>query len=465
MSSGLRLFVAILLAALFSSISCSASAFMLPTQQINAILTWDNLGKNVDVDLSATFYDQDGMILDYVGPLSFQGKSRQSSEDGAVTHLGDSKGDGHQNSETMMFLLNKVQPCVKAIIISTNCHKEGTFADIETALLNIFPANATQPLHSISLGQIAKAKSVVAAVMFRSSDGFWFYDNTTVGHETDDTITGLNDVIQDRLEHVFNRRPLAGREFINKNKEAFILVKGIVFPLGKCTRIKFGVGWDPADGVDEIDLDANVHVATRSSLKTNHTISFQRKEFIAQNSKDEDVCLIKHMGDNLTGAGDGDDEQIIINLARIDRYAKSVRHLLPSITSFQGQSFDHIRGFFCRIVDISKKGVEKDLAVYKLSNSSNGKAIILADIFKGVDGNWYVRVVSEHVTKYQGMLKNSNVRASDLDGEVLDLVKKHVADTYSSASSSSSTSSSTTAKKKTTKKKEKGARKKEKKHD
>jgi tellurium resistance protein TerZ len=56
---------------------------------------------------------------------------------------------------------------------------------------------------------------------------------------------------------------------------------------------------------------------------------------------------IKHSGDNRTGAGEGDDEQIIVDLSRIPANVKS---LVFTVNSFTGQNFSQVENAYCRIV-------------------------------------------------------------------------------------------------------------------
>jgi tellurium resistance protein TerZ len=48
---------------------------------------------------------------------------------------------------------------------------------------------------------------------------------------------------------------------------------------------------------------------------------------------------IRHTGDNVTGAGDGDDEQIMVDLSAVPA---TVKYLFFTINSFTGQSFEKI---------------------------------------------------------------------------------------------------------------------------
>ena len=73
-----------------------------------------------------------------------------------------------------------------------------------------------------------------------------------------------------------------------------------------------GLGWDANkyDG-DDFDLDASAFL-----LGANGKVKSD-KDFIFFNNKKHPSGAVQHMGDNLTGSGNGDDEQIIVDLTKI----------------------------------------------------------------------------------------------------------------------------------------------------
>jgi tellurium resistance protein TerZ len=100
---------------------------------------------------------------------------------------------------------------------------------------------------------------------------------------------------------------------------------------------------------------------------------------------------ITHTGDNRTGAGDGDDEQIIVDLSRIPPNVKS---LVFVVNSFMGQNFSQIENAFCRIVD-QKTG--KEIAKYNLSCQGNHTAQIMTKIYR-YNGEWKMNAIGENAS-------------------------------------------------------------------
>ena len=93
------------------------------------------------------------------------------------------------------------------------------------------------------------------------------------------------------------------------------LVKGQKVDLTKgnagLKKILVGLGWDTNkyDG-DDFDLDASAFLLDKNGKVTTD------KDFVFFNNLVHPSGAVKHMGDNLTGSGDGDDEQIIVDLAK-----------------------------------------------------------------------------------------------------------------------------------------------------
>ena len=115
---------------------------------------------------------------------------------------------------------------------------------------------------------------------------------------------------------------------INFNKEQkfnFNLEKSEII-----NKVFMGIGWDPADEDEDVDLDASC-VLLNADKEVLEVIDFGNLT-----SEDESV---EHLGDNLTGEGDGDDEVINVDLKNL---SPEVDSLVFTITSFSGQSFEDI---------------------------------------------------------------------------------------------------------------------------
>ncbi|WNN46387.1 MULTISPECIES: TerD family protein [Winslowiella] len=147
-------------------------------------------------------------------------------------------------------------------------------------------------------------------------------------------------------------------------------------------KLHFGLGWDPikkkgfmgklfGGGSDSIDLDAGCVLLDKSGNQID-TIWFRKLK--------SSCGAVIHSGDNLTGEGDGDDEVINVELARL---APQVEYLAFTVNSFRGQTFNDVENAFCRVVDQAGK----ELARYQLTEQGAHTGIVIAALQRN-NGQW-----------------------------------------------------------------------------
>ena len=177
------------------------------------------------------------------------------------------------------------------------------------------------------------------------------------------------------------------------------LVKGQSVSLEKrtgemLTRVIMGVGWDVKQkkgmfgglfggGKDEIDLDASCLLFNAAGD------SIDAVWFRQLRSQDGSIT---HTGDNRTGAGDGDDEQIVVELQSVPR---EVQSLVFTVNSFQGDTFDRIENAFCRLVDAT---TGQEIARYDLSGSGAHTAQVMAKLTRTGSGNGWAMTAIGSIT-------------------------------------------------------------------
>jgi stress response protein SCP2 len=171
----------------------------------------------------------------------------------------------------------------------------------------------------------------------------------------------------------------------NLDRGPVSLVKGSRISLVKSgapplTNVVMGLGWDPAKGRRNIDLDASV-IAFDAGGKKQEIVWFMHLA--------EFGGALRHSGDNLTGQGDGDDEKISVDLARLPA---KVASLVFTITSFGGQKFTDIARAFCRLVD---EATGQELVRFELSEAQQNSAVIMAMLRRQPDGSWEMRAIGE----------------------------------------------------------------------
>lgn len=102
---------------------------------------------------------------------------------------------------------------------------------------------------------------------------------------------------------------------------------------------------------------------------------------------------VVHTGDNLTGEGDGDDEQILIDLAKVPAQINKLVFVVNIYDCVRRkQDFGMIQNAFIRVVDQSNR---EELVTYNLRDNYSGKtSLIAAEIYRQ-DGEWKFAAVGE----------------------------------------------------------------------
>jgi tellurium resistance protein TerD len=126
-----------------------------------------------------------------------------------------------------------------------------------------------------------------------------------------------------------------------------------------------GLGWDTnnSDTGAGFDLDASVFILgdNKKILSDSH--------FVFYNNPKTPDGAVEHTGDNLTGAGDGDDEQIKIDLSKIDAQATEICVVVTiHEAESRRQNFGQVRNSFVRIIaeggaEILKYELEEDFSI------------------------------------------------------------------------------------------------------
>lgn len=185
------------------------------------------------------------------------------------------------------------------------------------------------------------------------------------------------------------------------------LVKGQKVELTKgnagLKQLVVGLGWDVSrfDG-DNFDLDASAFLLGADG-KVHSTGNF----VYFNNLHDVHNC-VKHLGDNLTGAGDGDDEQIVVDL---DKVPADVEKIDFAVTIYDAerrkQNFGMVSNAFVRIVN---KDTNEELVRYDLSEDySVETAMVMGQLYRH-NGEWKFNAVG---AGYAGGL-NAMCRSYDI---------------------------------------------------
>jgi stress response protein SCP2 len=179
------------------------------------------------------------------------------------------------------------------------------------------------------------------------------------------------------------------------------LVKGQKIDLTKnnsgLKKLLVGLGWDPVkqgkkgffglgSQAPDIDVDASVIMLRNDKLASKEDLVY----FGNKNSKCGGVI---HTGDNVTGGGDGDDEQILIDLTKIPQDVNKlifVTNIYECIK--RKQSFGMIQNAFIRIADNNNS---QNIAMFNLTEDYNGKtALVVGELYRH-NSEWKFNAIGE----------------------------------------------------------------------
>lgn len=151
-----------------------------------------------------------------------------------------------------------------------------------------------------------------------------------------------------------------------------------------------GLGWDPRTTVgQQFDLDASaILVAANGKIRSD-------ADFIFYNQMSTPDGSVVHQGDNRTGAGDGDDEQIVIDLRTV---AADVARIVIAVSIHDAdnrrQNFGQVRAAFCRVMDQD----QEEIVRYDLTeDASQETAMLFAEIYRN-GAEWKFRAVGQGYT-------------------------------------------------------------------
>lgn len=164
-------------------------------------------------------------------------------------------------------------------------------------------------------------------------------------------------------------------------------------------KIVVGLGWDEAKrskGLfsfkpqQAIDCDASV------IMLSNGKLTVPKEDVVFFGNLRHKSGSVQHMGDNLTGAGDGDDEQIVIDLASVpsqyDRIAIVV-NIYQAVP--RHQHFGMIENAFCRVVDARNN---QELCRYNLTENYSGMtSMIFGEVYRHNE-EWKFNAIGQGTT-------------------------------------------------------------------
>lgn len=164
------------------------------------------------------------------------------------------------------------------------------------------------------------------------------------------------------------------------------------------SNIVVGLGWDEAPRAkggffapkpQPIDCDASAILLKNGRLA-------EKADLVYFGNLRHKSGTIQHMGDNLTGAGAGDDEQILIDLSRVPMEYDKIVIVVNIYQAYQRkQHFGMIQNAFIRLVD-GRNNME--MCRYNLTDNYSGMtALIFGEVYRH-NGEWKFNAIGQGTT-------------------------------------------------------------------
>lgn len=392
----------------------------LNVSSLRATLSWSAHPGVPDVDVSALLLTASGKVRDDNDFVFYNAPSHAS---GAVAHAGKNAAGPGPSTDGIAVDLSRLPALVEKVVIAASVDG-GTFGQVrDLALIISDRTSGAEVARFADMG--ATSETAFVAGEFYLRGGTWKFRAvgqgwasglaglaTDFGISIDDESAAPSQPAAPPLpvrtepvetwptrEHAPSPARTAGggaasppdagppgRTLVNLDKGRVSLKKGERVSLVKTgapalNDVVMGLGWDPARGRRSIDLDASV-IAFDASGRNLEIVWFGHLVGFAGS--------IRHTGDNLTGAGDGDDEQIQV---RLQQLPANVAFLVFTINSFTGQKFTEVSRAFCRLVD-ARNGSE--LVRFDLTKSEPYTAALMCVLTRTPSGSWEMRAVGEY---------------------------------------------------------------------
>ena len=160
-------------------------------------------------------------------------------------------------------------------------------------------------------------------------------------------------------------------------------------------NVVVGLGWD----VNQFDIGGDFDLDAAAFLLSDSGKVADSNDFVFYGNLSHPSGSVQHMGDNLTGAGDGDDEQIKIDLSKVPANITKIAFTVTIYESeARGQNFGQVNNAFIRIYN-EENGEE--MLRYDLGEDfSIETAAVFGELYKNGD-EWKFNAIG---SGYQGGL-------------------------------------------------------------
>ena len=378
------------------NLSKEASNLGVKLTNVNVGLGWDyNTHGGADYDLDAWALAVTDKGLKRKNLVYFSNTFDSSMQ---IHHCGDNlTGEGDGDDETITINLEKLPDNYKHVLIGVTIfrarNRNQSFKDIDNAFIRLYDAKTNIEICKYSdnkfKNEFGNCISLLFGVLTKVS-GQWEFNAVGKGDKFGSITDALNVYGEYTLDDNTTLNNNGGKKTMAVNlskggKVSLAKVASDAGISGGLTKIVVGLGWDVQkyDGGADFDLDAAAFMTGASGKVRSDA------DFIFYNQKEGPGVL--HTGDNRTGEGDGDDEQIKVDLTAVPADVEKISFTVTiDQADVRNQNFGMVENAYIHIVD-EVTGTE--LIRYDLGEDfSVETAIVVAELYRH-NGEWKFNAV------------------------------------------------------------------------
>lgn len=311
---------------------------------------------------------------------------RLESTCGEIKHGGDHRtGDENVDNETIHCNLEALSEDIVSVSIVASIYEAKrrwqTFDRVDDAYIRIVDEAQGKEILRYALHQEAGlAVCVHLGDLVRLPQGGWQFHAVGEGYSQD-------------LKAVAKKFGVKALRVRKKNETTAIhLQKGQNVSLSKespgLKTVRFGLGWDVSatDNAD-FDLDAS------ALILGNDDKVLSDLHFVFYNNSQDPSGAVSHSGDNQTGEGAGDDENLLVDLSKMPIEAKKVVFVVTiHEAEARRQNFGQIDNAYIRALNADNNS---EIARYELTSEARAEtAMIFGELYRHTEG-WKFRAVGQ----------------------------------------------------------------------
>ncbi len=185
------------------------------------------------------------------------------------------------------------------------------------------------------------------------------------------------------------------------------LTKGGSLNLSKAepalAQVRVGLGWELPSQLPPLDLDVSAFVCRLNAQQEPKLLSEQH--FVFYNNKATPNGAVQHSGDNRTGAGEGDDESLVVALGQLEPEVREISFVVTIHEAAERrQHFGQLKEAYIRIYN---EQTGKVLCAYDLDEQFGREtAVQMGSLVRNAEGQWEFRAVGAGYTLDLGAFVN-----------------------------------------------------------